>query len=140
MVFPCVRIRFEGALPAVDPTSAVVWSQPITHSAPDDGAHDLSMMLFHGRAPGIMTLHFPNQSRNYNQARDCVSFWGHEAAFEVAFQIETKALRRMSPQASDDEASLLEAFDRNRARIQQIASVAYSRSRKSYLRLSATDF
>lgn len=87
-----------------------------------------------------MTLNFPNQSRSYDEGRGCVSFWGHEASFEVAFQVETDALRRLSPAVSDDEASLLRAFDGNRTRIQHVASRVYSRGRRSYFRLSASDF
>lgn len=87
-----------------------------------------------------MTLNFPNQSRSYDPARDCVSFWGHESAFEVAFQIDIKALRGMSPDATGDEGSLLAAFDRNRAKIQHVASLAYARQRKTYVRLSSADF
>ncbi|GGC70133.1 DUF1488 domain-containing protein [Chelatococcus reniformis] len=87
-----------------------------------------------------MTLSFPNQSRSYDEGRGCVSFWGHEASFEVAFQVEMDALRRLDPAISHDEASLLSTFDGNRAKIQHVASRVYSRGRKSYVRLSASDF
>jgi hypothetical protein len=33
----------------------------------------------------LMTLHFPNASRNYNPTQRCVCFWGHDSAFEVSF-------------------------------------------------------
>jgi Protein of unknown function (DUF1488) len=86
-----------------------------------------------------MTLHFPNASRNYSPTRHCVCFWGHDAAFEVAFHLDEEALCKIY--ANRDEASLLHVFDVNRARIQETASVAYSRSRgpQSYHRLSASD-
>lgn len=87
-----------------------------------------------------MTLNFPNQSRSYDEARGCVSFWGHESAFEVTFQVDESALRRISPDAQQDEASLLRTFDGNRVRIQKVAGAAFSRQRKSYYRLSAADF
>jgi Protein of unknown function (DUF1488) len=89
-----------------------------------------------------VTLHFPNASRNYSPTRHCVCFWGHDSAFEVSFQLDEEALIKISPYANRDEASLLHVFDVNRARIQETASVAYSRSRgpQSYYRLSASDF
>jgi len=88
-----------------------------------------------------MTLHFPNASRNYDAGRHCVSFWGHDSTFEITFTLDEEALSKISPYAERDEASLLHVFDVNRARIEEAASVAYSRSqqRQSYHRLSASD-
>jgi Protein of unknown function (DUF1488) len=78
-----------------------------------------------------MTLHFPNASRHYNPTQRCVCFWGHDSAFEISFHLDEDADR--------DEASLLHVFDVNRARIQEAASVAYSRQQQNYYRLSASD-
>jgi hypothetical protein len=88
-----------------------------------------------------MTLHFPNASRNYSPTRRCVCFWGHDSAFEVSFHLDEEALCKISPYANRDEDSLLHVFDVNRARIQETASVAYSRLRgpQSCIRLSASD-
>jgi len=87
-----------------------------------------------------MSLHFPNISRSYDATRHSVSFWGHDAAFEIAFHVEGDALQRISPDAQGDEASLLRAFDANRERIEKVAGNAYSRRRQNYLRLVASDF
>jgi Protein of unknown function (DUF1488) len=89
-----------------------------------------------------MTLQFPNASRNYDPARHCVCFWGHDSTFEISFSLDEEALGKISPYADRDETSLLHVFDVNRARIEEAASVAYSRSRQrqSYHRLSASDF
>ncbi|SEC10764.1 Protein of unknown function [Rhizobiales bacterium GAS188] len=91
-----------------------------------------------------MTLHFPNASRNYDPVRRCVSFWGHDSTFEVAFHVDEDALQRIgqgiSPAAPGDEASLLHVFDANRARIERVAGQAYSRRRQNFHRLSASDF
>ena len=46
----------------------------------------------------------------------------------------------MSPHVDDDEASLLHAFDANRVHIERVADNVYSRRRKSYHRLAASDF
>ena len=88
-----------------------------------------------------MTLHFPNTSRNYDPARQCVCFWGHDSTFEVSFYLEVDALCKISPFADRDEASMLHVFDVNRVRIEEAASVIYSRSRprQNYHRLSAPD-
>ncbi|WP_439495003.1 DUF1488 family protein [Bosea sp. (in: a-proteobacteria)] len=87
-----------------------------------------------------MGLHFPNQIRRYDAARDCVCFWGSDSAFEVAFQVDTAALRHMDLSAGQDEVSMLRAFDGNLAKILKAASTAYSRKRQSYYRLLTTDF
>jgi hypothetical protein len=87
-----------------------------------------------------MSLHFPNVSRSYDATRRSVSFWGHDAAFEIAFHVEEGALQRISPDTQGDEASLLHVFDANRARIEKAAGNAYARRRQNYLRLSASDF
>jgi hypothetical protein len=75
-----------------------------------------------------MALHFSNASRNYDLARHCVRFWGHDSAFEISFYLNEEALSKISPYADRDEASLLHVFDVNRARIERAASVAYSHS------------
>jgi len=87
-----------------------------------------------------MGLHFPNVSRAYDEKRHSVSFWGYDSAFEIAFHVEECALERMNPETQSDEASLLRAFDLNRAYIEQVAGKAYSRGRSNYHRLSASDF
>ncbi len=86
-----------------------------------------------------MTLHFPNASRHYNPAQRCVCFWGHDSAFEISFQLDEEALCKISPYADRNEASLLHVFDVNRTRIQESASVAYSRRQQNCCRLSASD-
>src|SRR3984893_2652980 len=82
---------------------------------------------------------FPNASRNYNPTQRCVCFWGHDSAFEVSFHLDEEALCKISPYVDRNEASLLHVFDVNRVRIQEAASVAYSRRRQNYHRLSASD-
>jgi Protein of unknown function (DUF1488) len=86
-----------------------------------------------------MTLHFPNASRHYNPTQRCVCFWGHDSTFEISFHLDEVALYKISPYVDRNEASLLHVFDVNRTRIQESASVAYSRQRQNYCRLSASD-
>jgi hypothetical protein len=87
----------------------------------------------------LMPLHFPNPSRNYNPTQHCVCFWGYDSAFEISFHLDEDALCKVSPHAARNEASFLHVFDVNRVRIQEAASVAYSRRRRNYHRLSAED-
>jgi len=87
-----------------------------------------------------MSINFPNASRAYDEKRHSVSFWGYDSAFEIAFHVEEDALQRMSPDTQTDEASMLRAFDANRAHIEKVAGHAYSRGRSNYLRLAASDF
>lgn len=87
-----------------------------------------------------MTLNFPNASRVYNPTKRWVSFWGHDASMEITFQVEEDALQRISPHTEQNEESFLRIFDLNRAKIERVANSAYSKRRKTYLRLSASDF
>ncbi|MDQ0506766.1 DUF1488 family protein [Xanthobacter agilis] len=87
-----------------------------------------------------MSLHFPNVSRSYDPVRRCVTFWGHDSTFEIAFHLDEDVLHRFSPEARQDEAASLEVFDMNRARIERVACGVYARRRQSFHHLSAADF
>lgn len=88
-----------------------------------------------------MKLNFPNPSRSFDSARQCVCFWGHQSQFEIAFQIDAAALDRIQGSAVPaGEASLLQAFDRNRDRIEKAAALAFSRRNQNLVRLSESDF
>jgi hypothetical protein len=69
-----------------------------------------------------------------------VRFWGHDGAFEISFFVEQGALGQINPDAKRDEAGLLNAFDRNRARILEVAAKLYSRCRRDSYTLLASDF
>jgi len=85
-------------------------------------------------------LNFPNPSRIFDTTRRAVRFWGHDSAMEWSFFITEEALRRLQPNLLRDEASLLLAFDTNRAKIYAAAKTAYARKRKGSYELVATDF
>jgi Protein of unknown function (DUF1488) len=87
-----------------------------------------------------MALNFPNASRSYDETRHCVSFWGYDSAFEIAFHVEKNALQRISDHTLGDEASMLRAFDDNRTLIERVAGDAYARRRQNYHRLAESDF
>jgi len=87
-----------------------------------------------------MALHFPNASRIYDETRQCVTFWGHDSMFEVAFHLDNDVLQRFTPHPHKDEAASLRVFDGNRARIEHAASSVYSRKHSRLNRLSTSDF
>jgi hypothetical protein len=85
-------------------------------------------------------LNFPNRSRIFDPTRRAVRFWGHDSAMEWPFFATEEALKRLQPKMERDEASLLVAFDANRAAIHAAAIKAYKRERKGSYELSAADF
>jgi hypothetical protein len=85
-------------------------------------------------------LNFPNLSRVFDPTRRAVRFWGHDSAMEWSFFVSEEALKRLQPNMERDEASLLLAFDANRAAIQTAALKAYKRERKGSYELLTTDF
>ncbi len=87
-----------------------------------------------------MALNFPNISRSYDESRKCVRFWGHDGTLEIAFFVELEALSKLQALPRFDEASILSAFDRYRARIIGVAATLYRRHRSGSYRLVAADF
>ena len=85
-----------------------------------------------------MALNFPNQSRSYDRRGRRVRFWGHDGAFEIF--VEQEALGHINPNATRDEAGLLNVFDRNRGRILEVAGNVYCRHRRDAYTLLASDF
>lgn len=87
-----------------------------------------------------MNLTFPNTSRTYNPVQRSVRFTGYFKIFEITFDLDQAALMRVSQNTASDEASLLNAFDANRAQIEAVANSVYWRTRKDYCYLSSRDF
>jgi hypothetical protein len=84
-------------------------------------------------------LAFPNRCRSYDATRHAVRFWGHEGAMEACFFVGLDLLMHLQPGAEPDEADLLNVFDANRDRIQQIAIKVYGRGRRGSYDLLAAD-
>jgi uncharacterized protein DUF1488 len=87
-----------------------------------------------------MGLTFPNASRSYNAAKQCVRFGGFDSVFPIAIEVDAGALRKLSPDARQDEASLLAAFDLFREEIEETAGALYNRRKSSFLQLFAWNF
>jgi hypothetical protein len=87
-----------------------------------------------------MALGFPNHSRSYDRRGRRVRFWGHDGALEICFFVEQGALGKMDPGAERDESKILNAFDRYRDRILEVAARVYSFRRRDSYTLLASDF
>lgn len=85
-------------------------------------------------------LDFPNRSRVFDPTRRAVRFWGHDSAMEWSFFVTEDALKRLQPDVTRHEASLLLAFDTHRATIHAAAMKAYNRERKGSYELVVSDF
>ncbi len=86
-----------------------------------------------------MGLTFPNPSRNYDTKNHLVRFVGHDGMFQISFSIEAAALSGRGSDPLRTEAEFLNAFDAARKLIQDLASKAYARTRKSSYALTAAD-
>lgn len=89
-----------------------------------------------------MVLSFPNPSRNFDATTNGIRFWGYDRAIEVVFFVEAAALKKLHPDTSDLEASLLKTFDALTKQIHAAAERVYVRgSKRLYAcRLAAEDF
>jgi hypothetical protein len=87
-----------------------------------------------------MAIEFPNLSRSYDATRRCIRFSGYDGAMEKSFFVEEEAIWRLDANARKDGAALLEAFDRHRDRICNVASRAYAKRRDGSYTLTAADF
>ena len=86
-----------------------------------------------------MALDFLNDARSYDTSRQCVSFWGHDAAFEVTFRLDHTALSRFAGQESLSEQIALKAFDANVVHIRNAARKLYKGPQQRYLEMSIKD-
>ena len=57
-----------------------------------------------------MTLAFPNRSRNYDDARRQVRFYGYEGMHTVPFRVDVDAIIDQVPPDTNEEAAYLAAL------------------------------
>lgn len=86
-----------------------------------------------------MTLSFLNDCRSFEPERNSVSFWGHDATFEVTFRLVESALSRITGLDRPGEAAALAAFDKNRDHIRNAAQRMYKRNPRHYCELTGSD-
>jgi hypothetical protein len=87
-----------------------------------------------------MTLAFPNRSRNYDETRRQVRFFGYEGMRAIPFHVNIDAIIDHVPPDANEEAACLAAFDRMRSEIESVASEAHSHSRRPEYVLTSADF
>ncbi|MGH8777615.1 DUF1488 domain-containing protein [Paraburkholderia sp.] len=72
-----------------------------------------------------MALQFPNPSRSYDAGRHCVSFWGYDNSREITFDVDDAMLKSLQPDVGNDERAILDAFDRFREKLLEMARSRY---------------
>ena len=77
-------------------------------------------------------LVFLNQTRAYNETKNCVTFWGFEGSFEISFDLPEDELQLICSHTSGDEASILSAFDEHRDAIERWALKAHKNARQRH--------
>lgn len=87
-----------------------------------------------------MPITFPNPSRSYDPNIRAVRFWGYDSAMEASFFVSFAALKSIEPRMTDDETSILTAFDDHRDRICDTAARVYKRGHKGSYDLNRSDF
>ena len=75
-------------------------------------------------------MSFPNNSRNYNERRNCVCFWGYDGTIEISFFVEAAALMQLCPDMESAEPGFLKAFDDALERIHKVADKVYTHGGK----------
>jgi hypothetical protein len=76
-----------------------------------------------------MKLNFPNPARSFDERHNYVRFWGYVGALEIAFYLETAALKILNPNLINSENDILKQFDKSLACIHDIAGKVYRRSK-----------
>ena len=87
-----------------------------------------------------MSITFPNPSLSYDAGARAVRFWGYDSALEASFFVSLAALQSIEPRMTDDEVSILTAFDDHRDRICATAARVYMRGHKGSYDLNRSDF
>lgn len=87
-------------------------------------------------------VNFPNLSRSYDEQKSRVRFWGYDNTMEISFFVELDALKQLCPDMKDAESAFLQAFDKARDRIYEVAKEIYEKNKKRSLAfvLEAKDF
>lgn len=86
-----------------------------------------------------MTLHFPNQSRSFEEAKGCIRFIGHDDVFEVVFRLDIDALIKIDANLNQNEQGYLTVFDLARTAIERVAQRAYILRKDRVVLITASD-
>ncbi|WP_275790284.1 DUF1488 domain-containing protein [Pararhizobium gei] len=87
-----------------------------------------------------MTLSFPNNARSYDETKRRVRFTGYDGMFEVKFFVAADVLSKNLVARTSGERDYLDAFDRMRVKILDVAQRAYNSKRQSTVLLDLSNF
>ncbi|CAN7161222.1 DUF1488 domain-containing protein [Pararhizobium sp. LjRoot235] len=87
-----------------------------------------------------MTLSFPNSARSYDEAKMRVRFTGYDGMFEVKFFVTADVLAKGLVLRTAAERDYLDAFDKMRPKILDVAKRAYNAKRQAMVLLDLSNF
>lgn len=87
-----------------------------------------------------MTLSFPNNARSYDETKMRVRFTGYDGMFEVKFFVTADVLAKGLVLRTAVERDFLDAFDKMRPKILDVAKRAYNGKRQAMVLLDLSNF
>ena len=75
-----------------------------------------------------MELSFPNPSRSFDPTKNRIQFWGYLESLEISFYVDAAILIKLRPDSTNNQDSLLAAFDAFAEKIRNVADKEYLRS------------
>jgi Protein of unknown function (DUF1488) len=87
-----------------------------------------------------MTLSFPNSARSYDETKMRVRFTGYDGMFEVKFFVTADVLSKGLVSRTAAERDYLDAFDKMRPKILDVAKRAYNGKRQAMVLLDLSNF
>ena len=87
-----------------------------------------------------MALSFPNSARSYDETKQRVRFVGHDGMFEIRFFAPVEILATGLSSRTAREADYLDAFDKMRPHLLDVAQKAYAASRSNSITLDPQNF
>lgn len=87
-----------------------------------------------------MTLSFPNSARSYDETKMRVRFTGYDGMFEVKFFVTADVLAKGLVVRTAAERDYLDAFDKMRPKILDVAKRAYNAKRQAMVLLDLSNF
>ena len=79
----------------------------------------------------MSAIQFPNSSRDFDDSKHRVCFWGYDKTKEVTFYISVEALQKLRSDAGSTEAELIAAFDAALEKIHAVAAKVYANNGRS---------
>ncbi|MEK1931025.1 MAG: DUF1488 domain-containing protein [Pararhizobium sp.] len=87
-----------------------------------------------------MTLSFPNSARSYDETKMRVRFTGYDGMFEVKFFVTADVLAKGLVLRTAAERDYLDAFDKMRPKILDVAKRAYNGKPQAMVLLDLSNF